>query len=73
MKLPSLKPKEVIHILEKLGYYELRSSGSHRYFAHMNKAVHVAIPFHNKDIKMGTLRGIIKQMQMTPQEFLKFH
>ncbi|MBI2309488.1 hypothetical protein HYU89_01150 [Candidatus Collierbacteria bacterium] len=29
------------------------------------------MPFHNRDLKMGMLRGIIKQSGMRPEEFIK--
>lgn len=32
--LPVLKPQEVIAILERLGFYEIRQRGSHKQFRH---------------------------------------
>lgn len=72
MKLPALKPKEVIKMLHKARYGEIRQTGSHRIFSKNGKEQHVAVPYHNKDLKMGTLRGIIRQTGMSPQQFLKF-
>ncbi|MBI5356814.1 type II toxin-antitoxin system HicA family toxin [Candidatus Collierbacteria bacterium] len=71
MKLPSLRPREITRILNKAGFIEVRSAGSHRIFSHPNCEQNVAVPFHNRDLKMGTLRGIIKQSGMKPEEFIR--
>ena len=34
-KYPILKPKEVVAILEKLGFIEVRQRGSHKQFRHL--------------------------------------
>lgn len=69
-KLPALKPKEVIKVLEKAGFSFVRQKGSHRIYIKEN--IGVTIPFHNKDLKRGTLRHIIKQAGLTTEEFLQF-
>lgn len=71
MKLPGTKPRELIKVLKIVGYYETRQTGSHRNFAHLTKTNHVSVPYHNKDLKMGTLRGILNQAGISPQEFMK--
>jgi predicted RNA binding protein YcfA (HicA-like mRNA interferase family) len=68
-KLPSLKPKEVIKVLEKLGFVFVRQKGSHRIYVKSN--IGITIPYHNKDLKKGTLRAIIKQTGLSVEEFLK--
>jgi len=68
-KLPALKPKEVIRVLEKAGFSFIRQKGSHRIYIKDN--IGVTIPLHNRDLKKGTLRHIIKQANLTIEEFLK--
>lgn len=68
-KLPPLKPKQVIKILEKAGFSFVRQKGSHRIYVKGN--IGITIPFHNKEMKRGTLRHIIKQAGLTIEEFLK--
>ena len=68
-KLPALKPKEVIKVLERAGFSFIRQKGSHRMY--VKKNVGVIIPFHKNDLKKGTLRHIIKQAGLTVEEFLK--
>lgn len=68
-KLPAIKPKVAAKILEKAGFSFIRQKGSHRIYVKGN--VGVTIPWHNKDLKKGTLQGIIKQSGLTSKEFLK--
>lgn len=68
-KLPALKPRQVIGILEKAGFVFVRQKGSHRIYVKGN--IGVTIPYHNRDLRKGTLRTIIKQSGFTLQEFLK--
>jgi len=66
-KLPALKPKEVIRVLEKAGFVFVRQKGSHKLYTRSN--VGVIVPHHNKDLKKGTLRHIIKEAGFSTKEF----
>jgi predicted RNA binding protein YcfA (HicA-like mRNA interferase family) len=67
-KLPAVKPSRVIKALQRHGYYIHHVRGSH-YF--LRKSDHnVVIPYHNRDLKPGTLRSIIEQSGLTVEEFL---
>ena len=68
-KIPALKPKEVIKILEKAGFKFIRQKGSHRIYLKDGRAI--TVPQHNKDLHIGTLKAIIKQSGFTLQNFLK--
>jgi predicted RNA binding protein YcfA (HicA-like mRNA interferase family) len=46
-KLPSLKPREVIKVLEKLGFVFVRQKGSHLIYVKGN--IGITIPYHNKE------------------------
>jgi len=65
-KLPVLKPKELIRILKKIGFVEIRTKGSHIQFKKAN--LNVTVPFHNKDIKSETLRSILRQAKLNIEE-----
>jgi predicted RNA binding protein YcfA (HicA-like mRNA interferase family) len=67
-KLPVLKPKNVIKALERNGYYIHRVTGSH-YILKKGK-LRATVPYHNKDLKPGTIASIIKQVGLTVEEFL---
>ena len=66
-KLPRVKPKMVIRALVRNGFSIHHTTGSH-YFLKKNK-LRVSIPFHNKDLKPGTLSSIIAQAGLTIKEF----
>lgn len=68
-KLPALKPKLVIKALERNGFYVHHVSGSH--YILKKDALRVTVPYHNKDLKPGTLRSIIGQAGLTVEEFLE--
>ena len=53
--------KEIIKILKKDGWYEVRQDGSHKQFKHPFKKELVTVPAHNGDIAKGTLNNILKQ------------
>ena len=68
---PILKPREVISILEKLGFIEIRQKGSHKQFKHSDGRI-TTVPFHQgKDISPVLLKQIAKDISMTIDEFLK--
>ena len=69
--MASFKPKEVVRILQKLGYIPKRQTGSHLIMYHPKKHKIIPVPIHSKDIKKGLLRAIIKEAESTEQEFLK--
>lgn len=49
-KFPVLEPQQVITILEKLGFIEVRQKGTHKQFKHSDGRF-TTVPFHKgKDI-----------------------
>lgn len=56
-----MKPKEIIKRLEKEGWKFKDSNGSHRHYIHPTTKGKVTVPYHNKDLKKGTLNSIYKQ------------
>lgn len=69
--IPSLKPNEVISILLKLGFKEVRQRGSHKQFRD-NQGLGTTVPFHKgRDISPILMRQIAKDIGMTIEEFLK--
>jgi predicted RNA binding protein YcfA (HicA-like mRNA interferase family) len=65
--LPALTPKKVIQVLERIGFTFYRQKGSHRIYVYEDKQV--VVPYHNKDLKKGTLLNIIKGTGLTVEEF----
>lgn len=68
--LPSLKPKDVISILNNIGFVFHRQKGSHKIF--VKDDLLVVVPEHNKDLKKGTVINIIKGTGLTVEKFLAF-
>ena len=68
--LPVLKPKETARILENLGFVQVRQRGSHRQFRHPDGR-QTTVPDHSsRDLSPILLRQIIKDIGLTPDEFL---
>jgi len=71
-KLPSLTAREVTKVVKKLGYYKDRQKGSHATFRHSETGHSVTIPIHKgKTLDKGLLHGIISDLNLTAEEFLK--
>lgn len=56
-KLPSMKPKDVTKILKRAGFIKDDKC--------------VIVPFHNQDLKRGTLQSIIDQSGLDIDMFTK--
>lgn len=69
--VPVLKPAEVVAILRKLGFEEVRQRGSHKQFR--NAAGRgTTVPFHQgRDISPILLRQIAKDVGLTIDQFLQ--
>lgn len=69
--LPILKPKEVVKILERLGFVLARQKGSHQQFRHPDGRA-TTVPVHaSRDLSPILLRQICKDIHIDPNEFLK--
>ena len=68
--LPILKPREAVRVLERLGFVQVRQRGSHRQFRHPDGR-QTTVPDHgSRDLSPIILRQIIKDIGLTPDEFL---
>ncbi len=70
-KLPILSGKEIIKTLVKLGFFEVRQKGSHVILKKITQGgdVGCVVPLH-KEVAIGTLKGILKQAKLSPDEFI---
>ncbi|OGE18860.1 hypothetical protein A3J19_04890 [Candidatus Daviesbacteria bacterium RIFCSPLOWO2_02_FULL_41_8] len=69
--MATFKPKEVISILQKLGFIKKRQTGSHLIMYHSKLKKIIPVPMHTKDIKTGTLKSIIKQAGSDEATFIE--
>lgn len=71
-KLPVVQAREVVQVAERLGIVFDRQKGSHAVYVRASDQRRVVIPMHKgKDLKPGTLRGIIEDMGISVEEFGK--
>ena len=68
--LPVLKPRQVVGILESLGFVEVRQRGSHKQFRHADGRS-TTVPFHGgRDISPILLRQIAKDIGMAAERMV---
>lgn len=65
-KLPPLAGREIVRVLEGLGFTRAGQSGSHVKLKRAGTSC--IVPLHT-EVKRGTLAGILRQAQLTPDEF----
>ena len=71
-ELPVLNGKETVSALLRGGFERRRNSGGHAILKHPVAGVTVPVPMHGgRDLREGTLRGIIRQAGLTVEEFLE--
>ena len=66
--MKSYTPKEIVTLLEAHGFVLIRSKGSHQIYVNYQIGKRTVIPMHAKDLKKGTLHGILKQAGIDPKE-----
>jgi len=67
-KLPVVSGKELIKRLEKVGFLLVRQEGSHMILRREFPKITVSVPDH-KELKRGTLRNILRQIDLPVDEF----
>jgi predicted RNA binding protein YcfA (HicA-like mRNA interferase family) len=69
--IPVLKPAQVVGILNRLGFSEVRQRGSHKQFRHPDGRG-TTVPFHKgRDIAPVLLRQIARDIGLDMEEFLQ--
>ncbi|HAX24593.1 MAG TPA: type II toxin-antitoxin system HicA family toxin [Thermomicrobiales bacterium] len=69
-KLPQLTARELIRALRRDGWHLERTRGSHQHFSHDYKPGIVTIPVHSgRDVPLLVVRSILKQANLTEEEF----
>ena len=72
--MPKLKPlsgAETVRALERLGFIQARQRGSHVVLKKQTPegAIGCSVPLH-RELAVGTLRGILRQIKVEPDEFM---
>ena len=69
--IPVFKAKDVVKILENLGFVEVRQRGSYKQFRHDDGRA-TTIPMHSgRDISPILLRQILKDIGISIEDFLR--
>ena len=68
-KLPSISGRACIKALERAGFVVRRQEGSHVILRRSQPFAQLVVPDH-KELDRGTLRAIIRQADLTVEEFL---
>jgi predicted RNA binding protein YcfA (HicA-like mRNA interferase family) len=68
-KLPKISGQDCVKALEKAGFYFKRQQGSHIVLRRDDPFAQVVVPNH-KQLDRGTLRSIIRQADLSVDEFL---
>ena len=67
--IPVVTSRQLIRALLRAGFFVHHVRGSHHYLKHPDKpGLLVSVPFHNRDLKRGTLGAILRQAGMTIDE-----
>jgi predicted RNA binding protein YcfA (HicA-like mRNA interferase family) len=70
-KLPALRPKDLARVVRRLGFVLDRQKGSHAVYLRAADHRRVVIPMHNRDLKPGTLHGLIGDIGISADELAK--
>ncbi|MFH1045213.1 MAG: type II toxin-antitoxin system HicA family toxin [Pseudomonadota bacterium] len=66
-KLSRTSGAAIVKALERLGFVNIRQSGSHVVMRRGAKGC--VVPMH-REVKVGTLAGILRQAEVSPEDFL---
>ena len=70
--VPALKPQEVVKILERLGFHEVRQRGSHKQFRHSDGRG-TTVPFYpGRDVSPILVRQIARDINISVEELLRY-
>ena len=65
-KLPRVSGAEAVRALERLGFVKIRQSGSHVIMRRASKGR--VVPLH-AELRVGTLAGVLRQAEISPEAF----
>ncbi len=70
-KLPRISGEDAIRVLRKLGFVRVRQRGSHVVLRRQlsGEEATCVVPLHH-ELAVGTLRSVLRQAKVTPEEFI---
>lgn len=71
-RLSGYRYREIIRILKQFGFeFHRQAAGSHEVWYNPSTKRFTTIPNHTGDMPEGTLRAILKQADINPEDFIK--
>lgn len=71
-RLAPVSSREMIKFLEHLGFIQIRQRGSHKFFRHSDGRT-ATVPVHKgEDLGRGLIRSILRDVEISPAEFVKW-
>jgi predicted RNA binding protein YcfA (HicA-like mRNA interferase family) len=71
-RLAGFRYREVARKLHAFGFaYDRPGPGSHEVWRHVRTGRKVTLPHHSRDMAEGTLRAILREAGIKPEDFLK--
>ena len=71
-KLPVVKARELIRVLEKLGFYHYHQVGSHAQFKN-SAGIKVTVAVHGgRELGKKTVKGILDDINISVEQFIEF-
>ena len=68
-RLPQVNPRKLIDALKKAGFEEYNQKGSHLILVDEERDLQTSVPMHSGDVGRGLLKKILKQAELTEEEF----
>ena len=68
-KLPSISGRDCVKALQKVGFYQKRRESSHIILRRDEPFAQVVVPDH-QELAKGTLRAIIRDTDLSVEEFI---
>ncbi len=71
-KLAGFRYRKIVKSLKRLGFtFDRQAAGSHEIWHNVGTNRYTTVPNHPGDMPEGTLRAILKQAGISPDDFLK--
>jgi predicted RNA binding protein YcfA (HicA-like mRNA interferase family) len=68
-RLPSVSAKDVVRVLQRVGFVFERQKGSHATLRNPDSRRTVVVPMHPGDLKRPLLKAILQQANLSEDEF----
>ncbi|MGB3507807.1 MAG: type II toxin-antitoxin system HicA family toxin [Microcoleaceae cyanobacterium] len=70
-RLAGFRYRKIVKKLKTFGFvFDRQAAGSHEIWYNPDRNLYTTIPNHSKDMPEGTLRAILKQAEILPEDFL---